>query len=55
MRLNNLVLVDRYQVDSCHILLLPIYIKIGTLPWKVEYLERFYTINISCKENLSRT
>jgi len=23
---------DRYQVDSCHILLLLIYIKIGTLP-----------------------
>jgi len=32
MGLNNLMLDDRYQVDSCHILLLLIYIKIGTLP-----------------------
>ena len=31
-QVNYLMPDDRYQVDSCHILLLPIYIKIGTLP-----------------------
>jgi len=33
MRLNSLMQYDLYKVDSCHMLLLLIYIQIGTLPW----------------------